>query len=70
MLDFEKSDNEKLNIIQEETFAAYNIINIVADVLIYRYENDEKDNYYDCISLLQEAKNILNKLPVYINLFP
>lgn len=56
------SDGDKLKIIQEETFAAYNIINIVADVLMYRYENDEKDNYYDCISLLQEAKKHLKQI--------
>lgn len=56
------SDGDKLKIIQEETFAAYNIINIVADVLMYRYENDEKDNYYDCISLLHDAKKHLKQI--------
>lgn len=62
MLNFEKSSDEKLKIIQEETFNAYNIVNIAADAMMYRIENDDKNNCYDCILFLREAKKHLKHI--------
>ena len=58
----EFSNEQKLEIINDKIVEISMIIKIVTDALSFRLDNDNSENFYDCVIFLRRVKDEIEQI--------